>query len=191
MLCILLYQKMKNLLMALFLLVLSTSPTFGQTQNPEPTRTVVNFLEWYRVQHGRLNNIPMVNKIGRNNRPINYSINFKQTERYLSDLQRSGFISERYMRRWRAYFKECDENFKKNPIDDGPPDGLEFDLVMWSNSDYEEELAALDRIEVVESYQDKQDAIVVIKFLGGRKLRYTLLKERSRWKIAQIKNLGD
>jgi hypothetical protein len=189
--CSLLYQKMKNLLIALFLLGLSTSPALGKTQNQEPTRTVVNFLEWYRVQHGRLNNIPMVNKIGRHNEPINYSINFKQTERYLSELKSSGFISDRYMRRWRAYFKECNKNFKKNPMDDGPPDGLEFDLVMWSNSDYEEELAALDRIEVAESHQDKQDAIVVIKFLGGRKLRYTLLKERGSWKIAQIKNLGD
>jgi hypothetical protein len=182
---------MKNLLIVFFLLVLSTSPIFGQSQGQEPIRTVVNFLKWYRVQQGRLNNIPMVNKVGRQNESTNYYINFKQTERYLSELRRSGFISDRYIRRWRAYFKECNENFRKNPQDDGPPDGFEFDLVMWSNSDYEEELSALDRIEVVDSHQETKDAIVVIKFLGGRKLRYTLTKAKNMWKISQIENLGD
>jgi hypothetical protein len=132
---------MKNLLTALFLLVFTISPAIAQSQNQEPARTVVNFLEWYRIQQGRLNEIPMVNKVGRQNEPINYSVNFKQTERYLLELKRSGFISDRYIRGLRTYFKECDKNLKKNPIDDGPPDGFEFDLVMWSNSDYEEDEA--------------------------------------------------
>jgi hypothetical protein len=182
---------MRNLLIAFALLILTTVPAFGQSQPSDSVGTVVNFLEWYRVQQVWLNQIPMVNKVGRNHEPIHYSVNFRQTERYLKELKRSGFISDRYIRRWRAYFKECDKNFKKNPVDDGPPDGFEFDLVMWSNSDYEEELAALDKAVVVESYQDKRNAIMVIKFSGGRKLRYTLLRESIKWKIAQIENLGD
>jgi hypothetical protein len=182
---------MKNLFIVFILLVISTSPILGQTRNQEPAHTVVNFLAWYRVQQVRLSNIPMVNKPGMQNATKYYSINVKQTERYLSELKRSGFISDRYIRRWRAYFQECSENLKNNPQDDGPPDGLEFDLVMWSNSDYEEELSALDKIEIVDSHQNSRDASVVVKFLGGRKLRYTLAKERSTWKITQIENLGD
>lgn len=96
-----------------------------------PFGTVVHFLKWYRKNYTSNLLRNLVNNADANTDTTKpYSVNFKETERYLSDLKSSGFLSEKFLNTWRNYFRECDDYFIQHPQYDGPPDGFNYDLIL-------------------------------------------------------------
>lgn len=110
-------------------------------QIKEPSETVISFLKWYTENMKTVGNINMVNNNG--NMIVDstklYSVNFDSTEKYLAALKKSGFISDKYISKWREHFKEVDSDFKANPQYDGPPEAFNFDLIMCSQ-EYDDDL---------------------------------------------------
>jgi hypothetical protein len=116
-----------------------------------------------------------------------YSVNFEETEKYLGKLKSSGFISNIYLQKWRKYFKEKGNNLRKNAQYDSPPDGFEFDFVLWTQI-IDETLKSIDYYEFIEINELNTHSNVKINI--GMKLSFSLTKHADKWLIDDIDNLG-
>jgi hypothetical protein len=177
-------KKRFSLLMILMIaMILSCSGQGNSNSTLAPNQTVVSFLKWYNTHLKEFQKIYFIKDPYNNSPAKNYSIDFNSTEKYISKLKSSGFISDYYLDSFRKYFKKCEEGFKKNPQNDGPPSGLEADLIMWSNSDYEEELANMNKVKVVSEKIKGENATVKLKFIGDGERTYLLTKSNGKWLI--------
>ena len=150
----------------------------------QPAKTIIDFLKWYKINRNRLVGIETVKNVPNSENYDStkfYSVNFEGTEKYLSELKRSGFISDKYIGSWREYFKKCDENFKINPRNDGPAEGFDFDFITWTQ-EYEETLANINKTKVLNEQIINDKAMLVID-LYGMKLGYWLTKINDKWII--------
>lgn len=116
-----------------------------------------------------------------------YAIDFGKVEKYLAAFKKTGLVSDKYINDQRDYFKECEAEFKKNPANDGPPYGLDYDLIMHSQ-DYEEDLANVDKIKVVEIYRKPTESKLKLLFFAEGKIDVTLSKTNKKWLIDKIEN---
>jgi hypothetical protein len=155
----------------------------SKESNLNPNQTVIGFLKWYNSHLKEFQKIYFIKDPFNYSATKYYSIDFNSTEKYISKLKSSGFIADYYLDSFRKYFKKCDEGFKKNPQNDGPPSGLEVDLIMWSNSDYEEELAHMDKVKVISEKINGDNATVKLKFFGDGERTYLLTKSNGKWLI--------
>lgn len=149
-----------------------------------PSGAVIHFLKWYRKNHTDDLQRNLVNNADANTDTTKpYSVNFKDTERYLSDLKSSGFLSEKFLNKWRNYFRECDDYFKQHPQYDGPPDGFNYDLIL-NTQDVEESLIAIDTIKIVELHISGNNATVEVDLL--MRVLFRLSQSDSKWLIDEI-----
>jgi hypothetical protein len=117
-----------------------------------------------------------------------YVVNTNSTEKYLNELQKSGFVSEKYLYKWRAYFNSCNGGLKKNPQTQTPVKGLDFDYVMLSK-DCDEDLARIEKSTVeYQSITNDQGFIIVSLPTAGR-LKYWIAKQDGKWVIDDIKDM--
>lgn len=151
----------------------------------KPTATVINFLTWYRDHMTTMINIGLVNQDMKDSTEF-YSVNFQETERYLTELKNSGFISDQYLNTWRNYFKKADEQFKITHQYDGPPEGFDFDLIMWAQ-DFD--LSEIEKAKTLEELNGDH-ATVTVEFPYQYKLQYSLSKQNDKWLIDDIKNIS-
>jgi len=150
-----------------------------------PDQTVIKFLNWY---NDHLNEFQNINFIKTSN--DGYKIDSISVEKFLMKLKSSDLVSDNYIQWFKIYFKKCNDNFKKTKQNDGPPLGLDADLIMWSNSDYEKELLNLDKVQITEEYINNEKARIKLKFIGGREITYFLLKT-DKWYIEEIRNINE
>jgi len=159
------------------------------TEN-KSSKIVVSFLKWYKKNHSKIHSIELVNNVHwdrENDSTELYSVNFDGTEKYLLTLKSSGFISDLYLNKWREYFKEKEEEFKKYPQFDGPPDGFQFDFVLWTQI-VDETLHMIDYYKFIEVFESDMKANVKIDIM--MKLNFSLSKQKEIWLIDDIENLG-
>ena len=103
---------------------------------------VKKMLYWYKNNYNEINSIELVDLIG-NGDSIHYEINYKSVELYLSKLRKSYLFSDNYIIEAKNYFIKCNENLVENYQSDGPPSGLEYDLLLFT----QEPSYLLDNIE--------------------------------------------
>jgi hypothetical protein len=165
--------------------------TKADSYQQQPEITVLEFLKWYRANMAALGKIKMVNNNGNATYDSTkfYSVNFEGTEKYLMGLKQSGFISEIYINQWRQYFKKCDAAFKKEPQNDGPPAGFDFDFVMCSQ-DFDEDLAHLEKAKIINEQINNNKSILTIVFPTTLKLRYWLTSDKGKWLIDNIQDVA-
>jgi hypothetical protein len=180
-------EIMKKLIPFLILLVCFASFTTKPVEL-KPAKTVTSFLKWYKENVERLNKINMVlnysDAMSTNGK--SYSVDFKSTEKYLTELKKSTFIGPKYIEKLRKYFLKCEEDFKKTPQKEGIPKGFESDLVIISQ-DYEDDLANLDKVEIVSEYiRSNNTSTVQLKFREGSAINYELGKENNKWIIQNM-----
>lgn len=109
---------------------------FQEVIQTHPEQSVVDFLNWYKQNSQNFNFNLVFNNGDHKGGPTKfYSIDFPATEIYLTQLLESGFLSSKYAESQRAYFKKCDQHFKEQPIDEGPPEGFDHDLVLFAQED--------------------------------------------------------
>lgn len=171
--------------LGLFLCIVSFGPKPAELK---PAKTVTSFLKWYKENYIRLNKINMVlnysDAMSTNGKP--YLVDFKSTEKWLTELKKSTFIGPKYIEKCRKYFLKCEENFKKEPQKEGIPAGFEFDLVMISQ-EYEDDLSNLEKVEVVSEYiRTNNTATVKLKFREGSAINFELGKENNKWIIQNM-----
>ncbi|MFI5221083.1 MAG: hypothetical protein ACHQK8_02070 [Bacteroidia bacterium] len=155
-----------------------------------PEKTVIAFLNWYKIHYDSIGKFVLV-KNSDYEQPDStklYRVNFGETEKYLSALNSSGFISEKYLADQRKYFLSCDSNFKVNPEFDGPPDGFDYDLVMISQ-DYEDDLNHPELYKLYSSNIKPDSAELIYDTPDNARRKYSLKKENDSWKILSIENI--
>ncbi len=149
----------------------------------EPVKTVINFLKWYKENEKRLSKIQLVNMPPIEETNSFYTVNFDETERYLTELKESGFVSDKYLEQWRDYFKKADIKLRQDPVNDGPPDGFEFDFILRTQ-DIDETLEAINNPKLISSQIIKDNAIVKLNIV--MRLEYKLTKHGDKWLIDDI-----
>jgi hypothetical protein len=153
-----------------------------------PERTVLAFLKWYKDNGSGLGDDLVLNNGNNKQGPTKfYAVNFPATETYLAKLAETGMISSKYVEKWRDYFKKADQNFKKNPENEGPPEGFDYDFITFSQED--PGLGVLDKTKTTVTYNEKNSAIVLISFPSTYQYKYFLTKHGQGWQIDEIQNI--
>ena len=127
-----------------------------------PKRVTRDFLIWYKDNRENLEKFQLVSgKPG--DSTTAYRVDFEETEKYLRELKKSGFVSDQYIASFRKYFKESDANLKKYSQFDGPAEGFGFDLVLKAH-DYNEILDHINKMKVITKPINADTAKVYVKF---------------------------
>jgi hypothetical protein len=145
------------------------------------------FLKWYKQNYDAVNSPNTVNIPETDDPDLFYRVNFEGTEEYLYLLKSSGFISDTYLETWRDYFKKCDANFLKSKQNDGPPDGFEFDFVLWTQ-EIGSTLESIDAIVITKTDEKGNTCFVEVDI--SMRLGFYLTKYNGLWLIDSIENLG-
>ncbi len=161
---------------------ISDSTTKRDTLNQEPYNRVISFLKWYKKNYEEVNKFGLVNNATLEDYDSTkyYSVNQEQTEAYLEKIKSSGFVSENYINEWRKYFKICDNDFKKNPQNDGPPEGFDYDFILQTQ-EIDETLNAIEKPKMIYSKISKNKATVEIDIMMI--LTFDLSKINGIWLI--------
>ncbi len=171
----------------------NTSTTFNKLISSDttstPENTILTFLKWYKENgSGLTNKIVFKNKANSIDSTKFYAVNFPATENYLKILKETGMISEKYVDKWREYFRKCDQNFKDNPTNEGPPKSFDYDFITFSQED--PGLGELDKAKLIIMEKDEKLAIVLIRFPSTYQYKYHLTKQGKRWLIDCIENVA-
>lgn len=163
-------------------------PAADEAFNKQPAGTILNFLRWYRSNVNELKKIDLVKHADNPDSAKYYVVNTEGTEKYLAALQQSGFVTDSYIDRWRAYFKKCNDDLRKTPTTEAPVQGLDFDLVMLSK-DYEEDLNGFEKstVENIKLADDQGSITVGLPTVG--RLKYWVTKQDGKWQIEEIKDM--
>jgi hypothetical protein len=93
--------------------------------------TIKGFLEWYKTNFDRMTS-PQNSIVSLDSNSTQYRVSFANAEKYLAKLRSSGFFSDEFLQDKLQYFKDADKNFVKHKQNDGPPDGFDFDLLLYT-----------------------------------------------------------
>jgi hypothetical protein len=167
-----------------FLVLLLILGCGAPSQQQDPLQTVKDFLNWYGVHYKEATSFGFVNQ----GNGVNYSVNFTETEKFLSYMKSSGFVSEAYLSNFRKYFKEAEEDFKKDPINEGPPPGFDYDIVLFTQ---EPELVIEKANNPIVILSEVHDDVATLNLNVDMKLQFMLSRDEKGWKIDQIRNLGE
>ena len=163
----------------------STTTPEASEINSNPETTILNFLKWYKDNGINLaNDLVDGNSGGKWDSTKFYSVNFPATEKYLKTLTETGMLSNKYADKWRDYFIKCDQHFKEQPANDGPPEGFDYDFILFSQED--PGLSELHKIKFDVLNKDTNSALILIKFPSDYQYKYHLSKFGQQWKIDDI-----
>ncbi|HUH33034.1 MAG TPA: hypothetical protein VLZ28_03720 [Daejeonella sp.] len=127
-----------------------------------PKRVAHNFLNWYKDNRENLEKFKLITgKPG--DSTTAYRVDFQEAEKYLSELKKSGFVSDQYIASFRKYFEEGDANLKKYPQYTGTAMGFGFDLVLKAD-DYKEILDHINKRKIITKPVDANTVKVYIRF---------------------------
>jgi hypothetical protein len=163
-------------------------PPSDQAFNKQPAASILNFLRWYRAHSSDLKKIEIVTHSANPDSANYYVVNAAGTEQYLDELKKSGFVSDKYIARWRAYFNMINEKLKKAPQTEAPVNGLDFDLVMLSK-DCEEDLKSIERSTVDHQKIANDEGSITIGLPTVGRLKYWMEKQDGKWMIVDVKDL--
>jgi hypothetical protein len=154
-----------------------------------PDSTVIAFLNWYRNNEDRLHQIQFLTG-GLEDTSTFYSVDFKAAEKYLKELNSSGYLSGIFLDNLQRHFIQSSEYLKQHPQNDGPAPGFEADLIMKAQ-DYMDAWENLDAVKVIEKKVDGNKAFIKLLFVGNYKTKYYLSKSGQQWLIDNIENAYD
>ncbi|AEV97315.1 hypothetical protein A4D02_16890 [Niastella koreensis] len=163
-------------------------PAADEAFKKQPAGTILSFARWYRSNVNELKKIELVKHSSNPDSAQYYVVNTEGTEKLLGALQQSGFVTDSYINRWRAYFRKCNDNLRKTPTTQAPVEGLDFDLVMLSK-DYDEDLNGFEKstVDNVKLSDDKGSITVGLPTVG--RLKYWVTKQDGKWQIEDIKDM--
>lgn len=149
-------------------------------------KTVINFLSWYKQNYKALNiDMTKGGNYGDNDTLNFISVNLDSTKKYLQIVKSSGLVSEGYLEKWRNYFKEWDEIYKKEPSTDTPPAGFNYDFIMCSQMLFIGDID-VNKIKLVENKESNQQSFITIEFETTDRLYYWLTNKNNHWLIDSV-----
>ncbi|HEU5292996.1 MAG TPA: hypothetical protein VFU05_20265 [Cyclobacteriaceae bacterium] len=162
-----------------FFLLLLIGCTTPKQQQPDPLQTVKNFIIWYGTNYQEANSFGLVNQ----GDSAFYSVNFEETEKYLAYLKSSGFVSDEFLSGFRKKFSEAQINFEKDPMNEGPPLGFDYDIVLHTQ---EPDLVIEKAKNPTIIFSSIRDNEATISLDVEMKLEFKLTLIDGNWKINRI-----
>lgn len=162
--------------------------------NKEQVELVKNFMKWY------IKNLDTLYKFStieggmsgeENKKAENYFVNFSEVEKYITELKKSGFLTDNFLKNEKQIFVEGDEYFKKNPENDGPPYGFDYDRFFYTQETFEEDLPNIDKAKFVVNQKDEFNSEVKFYLpICGINYKYSLKKINTKWFVEKIESEG-
>jgi len=149
------------------------------SEKQDPQQTVKDFLTWYGVHYKEANSFGLVNQ----GDSVNYSVNFEETEKFLSYLKSSGFVSDSYLNVLRRKFIEAQVMYEKDPINEGPPTGFNYDIILWTQ---EPDLVIEKGKNPILISSEIHDDSATLRLELYMKLQFDLSKKNQKWLIDRI-----
>ena len=166
----------------------NATPPSDDAFNKQPAANILNFLRWYRANSQQLKKIELVTHSTNPDSASYYVVNAAGTEKYLDELKKSGFVSDKYIAWWRAYFNMVNEKLKKEPQTAAPVNGLDFDFVMLSK-DCEEDLKRIEKSTVDNQKIANDEGSITVGLPTVGRLKYWISKQDGKWMIDEIKDM--
>jgi len=148
---------------------------------------VVNFMNWYKSNYDAINKIELVSDDLDSDPPKPYKVDTLGCIAYLKKFQESGFVSSKYLEKWSNYFKDREKYWDANPQFDGPPDGFEYDFVLFTQ-EIDETLASIKNIQILQIEKTDQNQISVKVDIASMRLSFYLSEYDGKWLIDNIVN---
>jgi hypothetical protein len=164
------------------------TPPSDEAFNKQPAGTILNFLQWYRSNVTQIKQIELVNHSTNPDSSNYYVVNADGAEQYLDAFQKSGFVTDNYIDKWREYFRKCNDNLRKSPQTETPVKGLDFDLVMLSK-DYKEDLTRIEKSTVEWQNVSNDVGSITVGLPSAGRLKYKIIKQDGKWLIDDIKDI--
>lgn len=160
--------------------------------NKEQVDLVKNFMKWY------IKNLDTIYKFNtikggmngeENEEADNYYVSFSEVEKYIRELKKSGFLTDNFLKNEKQVFVEGDEFFKKNPENDGPPYGFDYDRFFYTQETFEEDLPNIDKVKYIVNQKNEFNSEVRFYLpICGINYKYSLKKINAKWLIEKIES---
>lgn len=145
-------------------------------------QTIVRFLHWYKENYDTISTIRMID-IADTEEGL-YSLNVGKVEAFLKKIQSSELVSQSYINNMRIYIMENGRKMEAMKQKDGPPVGMEADLILLTQ-EAEETLKNINNIKVVDATVDLND-IYILVIENIYKLKFSLNKNKEQYLIDDI-----
>ncbi|MGU3374989.1 hypothetical protein [Chryseobacterium sp. M5A1_1a] len=169
-----------------------TAISVQKVQDSSQIETVKAFLKWYKENEDKLYSFNSIKGgiLTEADPPANYYVDFNQVEKEIKFLESNHLFSQKFLSVYKTKYVEGNEYFKKNPINDGPPFGFDYDYFFMTQDDYQSDLKNIDHIQFTVKPINEQSCNVEFHLKNcGMTYSYTLTKD-DKWKIESIKNIS-
>ena len=148
---------------------------------------VRSFLIWYKNNYDQLNKFDMVK--GGYESDSYYYVDMNECRRYLNMFKASGYVSDKFINDWMGYFIEYQQYFKENKIDDGPPDGFDYDLILLTQ-ETESLLKSVPYQMIIEETKrsDTKHTAVTVNLCFTVLIFELSLNDKGKWQLDKISN---
>ena len=170
----------------------NTNLSHQETQDNSQIETVKSFLKWYRDNEEKLYNFNTIKGgiLEENEAPENYYVDFDAVEKEIRFMERSNLFSQKFLSDYKQNYVKGDEHFKKEPANDGPPFGFDYDYFFKTQEDYQSDLKNIESIKfTVKKINDQQCFVEFHLKNCGMTYQYTLSK-KDQWQIDSIENIS-
>lgn len=164
-----------------------------ENQKQAPEKVVKDFLSWYVNNFEEVYHFDTIKggSMDTSKTPSNYYVDFKVVDEYVNYLKKTGFFTDDFLNEYRNIFVEGDKRFKKDPQNDGPPDGFDFDYFMMTQEDFTQDLQNVNQLKFDSKKIDDQTSSVIFEFKNsGMKYKYKLKSIDGKWQIDKIENIS-
>jgi hypothetical protein len=164
-----------------------------ENQKEAPEKVVKDFLSWYGKNFENIYQFQTI-KGGPAENPensVNYYVDFKVVEEEINYFKKAVFFTDNFLNQYKNIFVEGEKRFKKDPQNDGPPDGFDYDYFMMTQDDFEKDLKNVDQLKFDSKKIDDQTSSVIFEFKNSlMKYKYTLKSNSGKWQIDKIENIS-
>ncbi|OCA72398.1 hypothetical protein BBI01_09745 [Chryseobacterium artocarpi] len=170
----------------------NTNNSHQETQDNSQIETVKSFLKWYRDNEEKLYNFNTIKGgiLEENEAPENYYVDFDAVEKEIRFMERSNLFSQKFLSDYKQNYVKGDDHFKKDPANDGPPFGFDYDYFFKTQEDYQSDLKNIENIKFTVKQINSQQCFVEFHLKNcGMTYRYTLSK-KNQWQIDSIENIS-
>ncbi|MDN3693425.1 hypothetical protein QWZ06_14590 [Chryseobacterium tructae] len=171
-----------------------TENSTSELQDNSAIETVKSFVTWYRDNEDNLFHFNTIKGGPQDeNKPAaNYEIDFDQVDKEMAFLKNSNFLSEKFLSAYQQNYVEGNEYFKKNPANDGPPHGFDYDYFFKTQDDYQSDLQDIKAIKFTIKQINPQLCNVEFHLKNsGMTYQYILSKNNhEQWQIDSIENIS-
>ncbi|MDF2514820.1 MAG: amino terminal protease family protein [Sphingobacterium sp.] len=188
---------MKNWILFFMCVTCLRQPVISQEgQAGTSVEKICSFVRWYGENWEKLSKLESniidagALKLKENEESAPYSVNFDEVEKYINELTNTGFFSEDYLTAQRQQFGEIASNFKKNPQNEGPPEGFQYDRFFLTQEDFLQDIVNIDGITLSESKLTENATTVYMHFpVCDQTYCYRLSIKEGKWQIDSISDI--